>query len=231
MNTRGVFVNTKDYRIIIPVLNEQVVVQSVEFNDYIKSLSFPVTFVDSQSTDNTYEILYNNNYEIFKCKEERSIAAPVIFAASQASEENIIVLPVDCRVSNEELLSLSSHEFKWGGFLKKYNASGVIISLYLFIQNTIRTKLLKNLVWTNAMFFKRELFLDKARIFGFLEDVYLSDELKKISSPLILDGPVIASFRRYESRFLKRFCVNLKIMVLYRLKIKSISELKEIYSK
>lgn len=229
MNTLGHFVNTQDCRVIIPVLDEIDIISSREFTSYINSIPFKVSFVDSKSIDGSFMALKDHGFDVTSYDGQKSIYKAVLSIATKLTEEYIVVLPIDCTVKFTELANTHS-KIVWGGFYKSYDKVNAPIRLYLFLQNFIRTKLFKNLVWTNVMFFKRDLFLSLNITEGFLEDVAISDKLKSISDPIILKGPAAASFRKYEKSFFKRLYINLKVMILYRLKLKNLKELKEIYS-
>lgn len=231
MNTLGHSVNIKDFRVIIPVLNEEEILKSDKFRQYLKTIPFKVSFVDSNSTDSSLSIIESLGFEYFRYEGSKSIYGAIHFVASYLVEENIVILPADCQVDLTQLKSLSGKAFLWGGFLKKYDQSNLFINMYLFLQNRFRTQAFNNLVWTNVIFCKKSAFLDNGRAEGFLEDVILSDALRRVERPIILNGPCICSFRKYNGLFLKRLYVNLKIMFYFRFKLKTIKELKSIYSR
>ncbi len=229
-NIPGLFVNTKDFRVIIPILNEENILKSNSFSQFLSSIPFEITFVDSCSVDSSAKIIKSYGFELLTYEGEKSIYQACKSVAVKTHEPNVIILPVDCTVNFDELLSHSS-PFIWGGFLKKYTQTNVGIKIYLFLQNYIRTKWFGNLVWTNVIFCKTKEFILNGSLEGFLEDVILSDNLKRVEKPIILKGPCVCSFRKYESNILRRLFINLKVMIYYRFRIKSIKELKDIYSK
>jgi hypothetical protein len=117
-------------------------------------------------------------------------------------------------------------------FYKQYTPAHILLYFQECILNMVRVKILKSYVWTNCPIFKKTVFI---RILsfnkGFLEDVISSDYLKGTFKLGILKTPVIISARRYMKDIpLKRIFGNIYIMVLYRLRLKSVEQLKVMYS-
>lgn len=232
--------------IIVPILNEKEIISDVlqfydklisQFNDRID-----VIYSDSGSSDGTLEVLKNgpknkNTFYLYNQFKNPSIGQGIHQAMKSTLREYIIIIPCDVFLQIDgfgHLISkLESKKYLWGGFYKTYYPSNIFFNIFAFLQNHIRWKLLKNLVWTNAIFFKKNMISDdNFPIEGFLEDILLSDLLKKNKGRVIIKSKVEVSARRYflESYFL-RMLKNIFILFCYRTKMVSIYKLKKIYEK
>lgn len=96
----------------------------------------------------------------------------------------------------------------------------------------MRTQWLKNLVGTNAICIRKNVFaqLGKFPTVSLLEDVMLSDRMEKRGKPIFLKPHVIVSSQRYdEAGILARIWIALRIMFLFRVMRRSPEELKNLY--
>ncbi|MDA9189601.1 glycosyltransferase [bacterium] len=235
--------------IIIPILNEQKILPSslkrlLELQDFAVKNTIKIIIVDGGSADDSYELItkYCETYNNFFCDQEKiknpSIIRTLNIAKNLSTANTILILPIDCYLSLESLKivinSLALQDYDYGGLAKKYAPNGPILSLYCKIQNLIRTSLLKNLVWTNCIFLKRDIFFDPEVFIdhGFMEDVYLSDKLKKEKFKFkYINTKLEVSSRRYiQDSPYKRILINLIVIFLFRIGLKSPSKLKKIYT-
>ena len=146
-----------------------------------------------------------------------------------------MIHPVDANVSvglkrlTEELNKEACPDYFI--FFKKYDPAPILLKWQELALNYIRVNLMKSFVWTNCPVIRTDVLTPLSQNSeGFLEDVILSDQLKENRSSLIIKDSVTISSRRYEKDgVFKRFIGNLYIMILYRLKLKSIHELKVMY--
>ena len=107
-----------------------------------------------------------------------------------------------------------------GGFLKRYDGGGRLLRLCGLALNHVRTRWWKAMVGTQAMFLRREVFreLGGYRDWPLLEDVDLSDRMRRRGQVVVLPLHVIASSRRYLQRgALRQILVNGLVLVLFRL--------------
>ncbi len=224
--------------IIIPVFNEEKVLpKALELLSFLKSSE--IIFVDSGSSDSSVSLIEDFIGEkscgwrvVKESFDSPSIGKAVSKGVNLAETEYVLILPVDCFLSINAFKELGYYlkrGFSWGGFEKVYTSKTLLKGLYASLQNVIRTRLFRNLVWTNGFFGKRRLLETNLSTKGFLEDVELSDRLKKESLPIILAEKIEVSDRKYQGRVLKRIFLNLSILFLYRLKLKSVEELRELY--
>lgn len=235
--------------IIVPVLNERVFIEGT-LTHLQKTLSilkgnaignWEVVVSDAGSTDGTLEAI---NKFIERNDSWIAITDPILKPSVgktvrrgilKATGEVLLILPADTQLGSDglkELWHVLQTGVECGGFLKQYSPSNSILRLYQSVQNLVRLKCFKHLVWTNGIFFKKALIesLDFPTI-GFLEDVILSDFLRKVPTWRVLSTSITVSSRRYyPNRILKRILINLFIMFCYRTGIASPEQLKAIYS-
>ena len=156
--------------------------------------------------------------------------------AQIANGDILLFLHVDCKLDRKALRVITEcmrdEDIIGGGFYKKYSTENIPLRLYRAAMNVIRTKWLRNLVGTNAIFVRKKIFfkIGKYPEVPLLEDVMFSDKMKKAGSLKFLKPYVITSSRRYyKSGILKRIWIAYKIMYLYRIRHKAPVELKNIY--
>lgn len=234
-----------EYSVIAPMLNEEASLP--EFLSpwkvrYDQSPRFELLLSDSGSFDKTVQIAKRYADENHFCRVVKSKGSvlstgqSLLQAWKMAQAQIVLVLPVDCLLSEEAWSRFITADLRggWGGFRKKYKPSSLFLSIYGFCLNSIRGRVFRNLVWTNGIFFDREL-LAEAKILnaGFLEDVLLSDHLKNRTKRFIwINSSLICSSRRYiEKGILRATLLNLYILSLFRLGIRSPGDLKKMYRK
>ena len=230
--------------IIIPVYNEVVQLKKklndlrawqCQFKERIQ-----IIVIDSNSSDQssdifniiTLEKLAEIHYLKQAVDDMRSIGVALRQACEFARAPRILILPVDVFISTsqiEQVIYLSMADLSWGCFLKKYNVDSAIMLIYASAQNLIRTMLLHQAVWTNAIFFNRHL-KSEISTAGFLEDVLFCDRLKLHSKGIIFKDAVVVDSRKYQADGLKkRIFLNGMIMLFFRLGYNNIFQLKKLY--
>ena len=227
--------------IIIPILNEISHLPSLfkVLHSYSKEIN--IIFCDAGSVDGSHELISleckKNHYSYFY----NSLKSPSVMSTIELAKDNlrdsqyVMVHPVDahCEKAITKLLSEINMNKDYYLFYKSYSPSQILLNIQEFYLNKIRLGHQKQFVWTNCPVFKIEFFHNILRFnSGFLEDVLLSDYMKEGHRPVILKEKVIISSRRYLARKTPRQILrNFYIMISFRLKLKSIEELKSIYYK
>ena len=140
--------------------------------------------------------------------------------------EGLLFLHIDCKLPFDGLYRVNeafSRGALGGGFLKVYVGKKWLSPLLLTEQylNWMRTMLDRQLVGTNAMFLTRALASNHPYVGGFLEDVEMSDWMKRMIPPsqwkLIL-SPVEVSAKEYDKYGAwPSIAINASVMGLYRL--------------
>jgi glycosyltransferase involved in cell wall biosynthesis len=218
--------------ILIPVLNEVKLIDNAleQLSKQIDS-QIQVVVSDPGSTDGSIEkieqITQNRSQWMFINSHicAPSIAKTVVQAIPLVQAPLCLILPIDCsmtQINLKEFIEQSrAADADYGCFYKTYHHTSYLLRPYAGIQNLFRTRWLKNMVWTNGIWLKTSI-LKNPRTWstpGFLEDVILSDHLKKYKAK-IYSSPIRVSARLYQrDRIIKRIVINAFIISLYRLSL------------
>jgi glycosyltransferase involved in cell wall biosynthesis len=224
--------------IIIPLLNEDKHLKSFLniIDTYPNGMKF--LFCDCGSTDNTLNILKSlntaKNIDIYTEKVPNpSISKTISIAKQHITTPFCMIHPIDANCSSalKDIDTILKKDLSYILFYKKYVPNHYLLRLQEFLLNNIRVKIFKSFVWTNCPIFKTEIYKEILQFNeGFLEDVLISDFLKKTYSPYISKQHVLISSRKYfKDGHNKRFLGNALIMLLFRFKLKSVKDLKKMY--
>ncbi|MGE3975325.1 MAG: glycosyltransferase [Bdellovibrionales bacterium] len=236
--------------IVVPILNEVNLVSTClgYLQSTLADLSrrkigqWEVVVSDAGSTDGTVKLINKfmtkENWKFEKSNiSHPSIGKTIKQGIHVATGDYIWILPVDTRLQIDafvDLWEIVSHDHAdYIAFPKLYAPSTTLLKLYQFLQNTIRLKLLKHVVWTNGIVLSKRIFesYDVPTV-GFMEDVIWSDQLRKKIPLLILTHPIEVSTRRYHpSGILRQIFVNFIVMLLYRIRLVKPQNLKTIYNR
>lgn len=234
--------------VIVPILNEKnLVVDSLSsIRESLQQLNkeqvgnWEVVVSDAGSTDGSAELIHDfcsrNMWTAVLGKlSDPSVGRTVKQGIENSSGDLILILPIDTILPPSGFIELwkaaiVNNEI-CGGFKKYYKPSTLLLKLYQFIQNSLRSKVLKHVVWTNGIFFPKSLLQEiEFPAMGFLEDVFLSDVLRKKHYWTMLRGPLSVSSRRYNSGgTVRRILINIAIMSSFRLKLVGPAKLKTFY--
>jgi glycosyltransferase involved in cell wall biosynthesis len=233
--------------IIIPVLNEEKLISNglSKIKNILKNIpelseNIEVVISDAGSNDQTIEIAQKICQQLqftFVTNEINfpSIGKTIVQGLEYARYDTVFILPIDCQINKKhiEMICQCLHKkgFYYGLFSKKYENNILTMKIYAFMQNFFRSKLLTQFVWTNGLFIQKSV-LDDVNIPTdlFMEDVILSDSLRKKYQGLYLDHPITVGSRLYDKNGpIKRILINGIVMIFYRLGIKNKLFLKKIY--
>lgn len=163
-----------------------------------------------------------------------SVGSTVAQGVSHSTGEVILILPADCHLSREaieDFVQAMDQGGVWGGFPKKYFPATRGLRVYESLQNRLRLKKMRHLVWTNGIFFRRELLANLSiPQVGFMEDVILSDHLRLQAGFRALRHPIHVSARRYyPDRKFFRIRKNILILGLFRSGWVGVDRLRRMY--
>lgn len=219
----------------MPVLNEAGIIESA-LRDLASVLEPPceTIVVDAGSADGSRElareICARHGWRFIEANlSAPSVGRTVSAGLTVAKGEIILVLPADTSLTSmRELIDAVHRGKRCGGFPKRYEPSTPLLQLYAYLQNLVRTRWSKNLVWTNGMFFPRG---TPVPTHGFLEDVELSDRLKQSPDWTLISVPLKVSARRYyPNRVARRILVNGLILAAHRLQLADAAKLRRFYA-
>jgi rSAM/selenodomain-associated transferase 2 len=227
--------------IIVPVLNEAAIIRKcLEKLQELES-EFELIIADGGSSDETITIvkqfISGSKMPCIVLENMQPGRAYQMNGGAEVSQgEVLLFLHADCKLEKNALLNIENrlHDQRiiGGGFYKKYSKENLPLWFYRAGMNLIRTKLLRNLVGTNAIFIRRDRFFELGAFpeVALLEDVMLSDRMKKSGELAFLKPHVVSSSRRYYAHgILKRIWIASRIMYLYRFRNVAPDELKRIY--
>lgn len=222
--------------VIFPVLNEKEEVQS--FKNLIEKFEkHQIIFCDPGSTDGTVEALYQLKAlypQIHICSvkiEIPSVLKTIELAYPKIIHDYVLIHPIDLEI-NQPLANINiSSTDDIIVYYKNYRPDNLLLKLQAFYLNKFDLNIRHNFVWTNAPIIKTTILKNfKPNVYGFLEDVQLSDFLKKNHNLRVIKNAITVSSRRYiQTGTARRFVKNAAIILMYRLKLKSIKKLKAIY--
>ncbi len=211
--------------ILIPILNEEAQLKK-RAQDFHQLRTHPhvqqLLFSDSGSTDSSCEYLRLSGFE-YQTKTFQgaaSIGQAIFQCMDRIESEKVLILPVDVLIDSSHLDKLYDALKKDASsvyvFEKEYDVQSSALKLGEWLLKFVREGVLKNFVWTNAFCVAKSDLIHVPRV-GFLEDVLLNDQLKKIRKISRLKPAVTVSARKYmQDGPWFRLLVNLTILALFR---------------
>ena len=189
--------------IIIPVLNDELALSKISRHlQSIKNQQHEVIVVDGGSTDNTLTVAHEVTDTVIVCPPGRALQ--MNSGAAVATGDVFLFLHADTFLPDNtvQIISdLSEGEDVWGRFDVRLSSHKII---YRLIERLINLRSCVTSIATGdqAIFIEKNLF---DRIGGFpeialMEDIEISRQLKKISSPVCVKQRVTTSSRRWETR-------------------------------
>ncbi len=194
--------------IIVPALNEAAnIAATLQRLHAMRQRGHEVIVVDGGSSDETVVRATPLADQIIHSKAGR--ARQMNAGAEQAQGDLLWFLHADTLVPEESDLllseSLKAHNARWGRFDVRLSGRHPLFWLIASMMN-LRSCLTGIATGDQGIFVHRTLF---TQVGGYpeqplMEEIALSKRLKKISSPLCIDTPLITSSRRWESRGILR---------------------------
>jgi len=186
--------------IIIPVLNEERALPATLQHVFSQAGKFEVIVVDGGSTDSTLDIVRQDS-RIQLQSAATGRASQMNAGAQQANGEWLLFLHADTHLPKNALLTVEqlSSEVQAGGFKHLFSGQAWSLRLISWLDN-LRCRLTRIIYGDQVMFVRRELFT-KLGMFPnepVMEDVLFSEQLVKVTRPVILDSYVITDSRKFE---------------------------------
>ena len=208
--------NPAEITVVIPALNEeQVIVRSV--HSAFSAGATEVIVSDGGSRDDTID----RATEAGASAVVRSLPGRGVqmnSAAHLATGQFILFLHADNELPEQALRQICVHEeAAWGAFQQQIDSRRKVYRLIEW-GNDLRIRWRKVPFGDQGMFVRRSLFEELG---GFaeiplMEDVELSHRLRKVQTPVLLQGPLQISARRWEERgVLRQTLTNWMIQLSY----------------
>jgi len=222
--------------IIIPVLNERMLI--IDALQRVCCLGADeIIVIDGNSTDGTYESIRDKFPQVFCLKTPfANRAKQMNTGANEAVSDILVFVHADSRLPDDTVSYIQKtmqRGYVGGGFMKKYEPTNLVLNTYGFLLNHIYLRFYKNLVGSNAIFIRRDLFesLKGFPEVNFMEDVLFTKILKEAGRLSVIDEPVIVSSRRYQEHgVLKQIMRNARIIFDYQYLQRGPQELKKVYT-
>lgn len=223
--------------LIIPVKNESYYLDQLFHLLDLYPQEIKVYFCDGGCSDDSISKIKSyidnkDNYYIYKdMNQSPSILSTVLAPIDFIQDKYVLIHPVDidCRGILHSISEYSESDYYV--FYKRYTPVHSLLQFQEFLLNKIRLGLLKDFVWTNSLLIRSDVLKNCSDLKNdFLEDLILSDHLKKNYKGVVVPSYIECSSRRYFSNgvVLSSF-INICIMFLYRFLKVSPAKLKLIY--
>ena len=190
--------SNSNFSIIIPVFNEEALLE--ERLKYFQELNLKheVIFVDGGSADRTYNKLEESGFKSYQT-EQASRGAQLLLGAENAQNEILIFHHFDSIPPDNftDLILTELQEHTWGRFNVLIDDSNFVFRIIELMMN-IRSKYSGIVTGDQLMFVKKKIFFDcieKLEEFPIMEDIYLSKQLKRITAPVCIRNTVKISSR------------------------------------
>ena len=186
--------------VIIPVLNERDLIAPAVGSAQSAGAD-EVVVVDGGSADGTIEVAEKQGVQIVSSLPGRGIQQN---CGAQTSTGNVLLfLHADCQLSHDTINQVRGAaqftDAPWGGFEQRIPAEG---RMYRWLEkgNSWRARKRKLVYGDQGIWLSRQVFeqVDGFPNIPLMEDVVISNRLRRVSSPIILPGPIVISPRRWK---------------------------------
>jgi rSAM/selenodomain-associated transferase 2 len=201
--------------VIIPARNEEACVAAAVRSAWDAGAD-EVWVVDGESQDQTAQQAAHAGAQVVRCSPGR--ARQQNLGAMRSNADVLVFLHADCRLAAtalQQLRQLPVARPIFGAYRQRIEAEGVAYR-WLEWANALRVRWWGVPYGDQAIFVRRDLFV---QVGGFpeepiLEDVLLAQRLKHLARPVLLEGPVWVSARRWKRYGVLRQTVRNRVLIL-----------------
>lgn len=219
---------------MLPVLDDAAALSTTltKLGHHVDAPPLEVIVVDGGSRDSSVAIAEAHGAEVVRSAPGRGHQMNV--GARRARGEILVFLHADTLLPAGALAAVATAladpaEFVGGGFVKRYDSNSWLLTLLSLALNHVRGRRMHGFVGSQAMFVRRSVFeqLGGFREWPLLEDVDLSDRLRRVGPTVLLEPAVVVSGRRYRGRgVLRQIGINAAVLGLFRLGVAPTSLLR-----
>lgn len=186
-----------DISVVIPAIHEAAVI-ATSVRSAVAAGAGEVIVVDGGSTDATRQVAIDAGASrIVDCSPGRGVQLNA--GARQAVGQYLLFLHADNHLGEDSLRQICQHpDSLWGAFRQSIDSPRKIFRMVEW-GNALRVQRRGVPFGDQAIFVRRSLFFEQGGFaeIALMEDVELSKRLRRIAPPLLLDGPLTVSPRRW----------------------------------
>lgn len=206
--------------IIIPILNEENIIDRLIKNLNDLEGEFEVIFSDGGSSDKTLDIIKNtSNYKIVHSEKGR--AKQLNTGAKESKYDTVLFLHADSFIEKDVLIKIENfikNNNKAGCLKIRFDSRKTLMSICGFLSN-LRVKFRHIAFGDQGIFIEKKLFFDIGMFdeIPLMEDYKLSIKLKTICPIINIDSYIISSARRFEKNgIIKTMIYMQKLQYMFR---------------
>lgn len=202
--------------IVVPVLNEaSIIVDALEALKPLRARGAEVIVVDSGSVDETVNLAQPLADRVLAAPRGRG--APLNAGAEQSSGDGLLFLHADTALPEnaDRLVAAALADRAWGRFDLRIAGAHPLLAVVARMINW-RSRLTGVASGDQAIFMRREAFLSVGGYphLPLMEDIAMSQRLKRLCRPYCVGTPVITSGRRWDHHGVLR-----TILLMWRLRL------------
>ena len=206
--------------VVIPALNEEANIARAVSSAW-QAGAAEVVVADGGSSDDTRSLAENRGATVVTCQPGRALQQNA--GAVEATGDALLFLHADNALSptcGEQITQFLHHKDRWGGAFRQSIEAPTAAFRWLELGNNARVKLRRSAYGDQGIFCRTDVFRELG---GFeevplMEDVLLLKQLRRLSRPALLPGPIYVSPRRWQKKgIIRQTLLNWSILTRFAL--------------